>query len=129
MDSPKTVGALLFEGFELLDVFGPLEAWGRLARSGAWRVITTAASAGSVASAQGPCAVADHALTDCPKLDVIIVPGGIGTRREVNNPSLLDWLRQRSAEADVVSSVCTGAALLATTTATATPTPTPTPTA
>jgi transcriptional regulator GlxA family with amidase domain len=113
MDSRKTVGALLFEGFELLDVFGPLEAWGMLARSGAWRVVTTAEIAGSIASAQGPRAIADHALTDCPKLDVIVVPGGIGTRRQVSNPALLDWLRQRSAEAEVVSSVCTGAALLA----------------
>jgi putative intracellular protease/amidase len=84
-----------------------------LARAGTWRLVTTAESAGSVASAQGPCAVAEHALTDCPKLDVLVVPGGIGTRREVNNPALLDWLRQRSAEAEVVSSVCTGAALLA----------------
>jgi DJ-1/PfpI family len=113
MDSRKTVGTLLFEGFELLDVFGPLEAWGMLARSGSWRVVTTAASAGSVASAQGPRAVADYALTDCPKLDVIVVPGGIGTRGEVNNPALVDRLRQRSADAEVVSSVCTGASLLA----------------
>jgi transcriptional regulator GlxA family with amidase domain len=113
MASQKTIGALLFEGFELLDVFGPLEAWGMLASAGGWKVVTTAASAGSVASAQGPRTVADHSLVDCPKLDVILVPGGIGTRREVNNEALLEWLRRRSSEAEVVTSVCTGAALLA----------------
>lgn len=114
MDSQRTVGALLFEGFELLDVFGPLEAWGMLAMSGACRIVTTAERAGSVASAQGPKAIADHALAECPKLDVILVPGGVGTRRESNNPVLLDWLRQRSPTAEiVVTSVCTGAALLA----------------
>jgi transcriptional regulator GlxA family with amidase domain len=113
MTSWKTIGALLFEGFELLDVFGPLQAWGTLASAGGWKIATTAASSGSVASAKGPRAVADHSLVDCPKLDVILVPGGIGTRREVNNEALLEWLRRRSSEAEVVTSVCTGAALLA----------------
>jgi transcriptional regulator GlxA family with amidase domain len=113
MTSSKTIGALLFDGFELLDVFGPLEAWGMLASAGGWKIVTTAASSGSVASAQGARAVADHSLADCPKLDVILVPGGIGTRREVSNEALLEWLRLRSSEAEVVTSVCTGAALLA----------------
>jgi transcriptional regulator GlxA family with amidase domain len=113
MASQKTVGALLFEGFELLDVFGPLEAWGMLATAGGWKVVTSAASAGPVASAQGPRAVADYALGDCPKLDAILVPGGIGTRLETKNEALLEWLRHRSSEAEIVTSVCTGAALLA----------------
>jgi transcriptional regulator GlxA family with amidase domain len=109
----RTMGALLFEGFELLDVFGPLEAWGMLAAAGDWNLVTTAADAGPVASAQGPRAVADCSLAMCPKLDVLLVPGGMGTRREVKNDVLLDWLRRRSADAEVVTSVCTGAALLA----------------
>jgi transcriptional regulator GlxA family with amidase domain len=113
MASQKTVGALLFEGFELLDVFGPLEAWGMLAAGGEWKIVTTAESAGPVASAQGPRAVADYACADCPKLNVILVPGGIGTRKQVQNAVVLEWLKQRSAEAEVVTSVCTGAALLA----------------
>jgi transcriptional regulator GlxA family with amidase domain len=113
MASQRTVGALLFEGFELLDVFGPLEAWGILSAAGGWKVVTTAESAGAVTSAQGPRAVADHSLPECPKVDVILVPGGIGTRRQVQNSVLLEWLRQRSEEAEVVTSVCTGAALLA----------------
>ena len=113
MASQRIIGAVLFEGFELLDVFGPLEAWGMLATAGGWKIVTTAASAGSVGSAQGPRAVADHSFAECPKLDVILVPGGRGTRREVSNGSLLEWLRHRSSEAEVVTSVCTGAALLA----------------
>jgi transcriptional regulator GlxA family with amidase domain len=113
MGSEKTVGALLFEGFELLDVFGPLEAWGMLASGGHWRIVTTAENAGPVKSAQGPQAVADHALVDCPKLDVVLVPGGMGTRRGVTNDALLDWLRRRAADARVVTSVCTGSSLLA----------------
>jgi transcriptional regulator GlxA family with amidase domain len=109
----KTVGVLLFEGFELLDVFGPLEAWGMLAKGASWRIVTTAESAGPVASAQTTRAVADHALADCPPLDVVIVPGGIGTRRLVSNEAVLDWLRARSEQATTVTSVCTGAGVLA----------------
>jgi transcriptional regulator GlxA family with amidase domain len=113
MASQKTVGALLFEGFELLDVFGPLEAWGMLAAWGEWKIVTIAENAGAVRSAQGPQAVADNALAECPKLDVILVPGGIGTRKQVSNGVLLEWLKRRSDEAEIVTSVCTGAALLA----------------
>jgi transcriptional regulator GlxA family with amidase domain len=114
MASQKTVGVLLFEGFELLDVFGPLEAWGIHAQAaGACTIVMTAEEAGSVKSAQGPRAMADYALADCPPIDVMLVPGGIGTRREVNNTKLLEWLVRRAAEAEIVTSVCTGAALLA----------------
>ncbi len=114
MASQKTVGVLLFEGFELLDVFGPLEAWGMLAEiAGACTIVTAAEKAGAVKSAQGPRAIADYALTDCPRIDVMLVPGGIGTRREVKNAALLEWLKRRTLEAEIVASVCTGAALLA----------------
>jgi transcriptional regulator GlxA family with amidase domain len=109
----KIVGALLFPGFELLDIFGPLEAWGMLAQAGNWELVTVAEAAGPVASAQHVRAVADQALAGCPKLDVLLVPGGQGTRKEVANGALLEWLRQRSAAAEVTTSVCTGAALLA----------------
>jgi transcriptional regulator GlxA family with amidase domain len=114
MASQNTVGVLLFEGFELLDVFGPLEAWGmHAAAGGACTIVTAAEKAGAVKSAQGPRAIADYALTDCPRIDVMLVPGGIGTRREVCNDAVLGWIRKRAAEAEIVTSVCTGAALLA----------------
>ena len=107
----RTLGAVLFPGFELLDVFGPLEAFAGL--GGLFHVVTVAERAGPVASAQRVRAVADHGLADCPHLDVVLVPGGIGTREGVENRTLLDWLAQRAAEAEIVTSVCTGAALLA----------------
>jgi transcriptional regulator GlxA family with amidase domain len=114
MASQNTVGVLLFEGFELLDVFGPLEAWGMHATAdGACTIVTAAEKAGAVKSAQGPRAIADYALADCPRIDVMLVPGGNGTRREVNNEAVLEWLRRRAAEAEIVTCVCTGAALLA----------------
>jgi putative intracellular protease/amidase len=77
----KTVGVLLFPEFELLDVFGPLEAFGQA--KDWFRVVTVAERPGPVASAQGPRAMADHGFTDCPAIDILLVPGGMGTRREV----------------------------------------------
>jgi transcriptional regulator GlxA family with amidase domain len=109
----RTLGVLLFSEFELLDVFGPLEAFGNLLVREHFQPLTVAASAGPVMSAQGPQAIADHGLADCPPLDLLLVPGGMGTRREVENPALLEWLRVRAAGAEIVMSVCTGAALLA----------------
>lgn len=107
----KTVGALLFPEFELLDVFGPLEAFGHAKD---WlRVVTVAERPGPVTSAQGPRAMADHGFADCPPLDIVLVPGGMGTRREVDNPVLLDWLARQARGAETTTSVCTGAALLA----------------
>ena len=114
MASQKIVGVLLFEGFELLDVFGPLEAWGMLAEmTRGYTIVTTAERPGPVKSAQGPRALADCALADCPRIDAMLVPGGIGTRRGAGNAALLEWLRRRAAEAEIVTSVCTGSALLA----------------
>ena len=107
------IGAVLFEGFELLDVFGPLEVFGHLASLGKCRVITVAERTGAVTSAQGPRAIADYDFANCPKIHLLLVPGGIGTRREVENGRLLDFLRDRSAPAELVMSVCTGSGLLA----------------
>jgi transcriptional regulator GlxA family with amidase domain len=109
----RTLGVLLFPDFELLDVFGPLEVFGNALVRDRWRTLTVAAEAGPVASAQGTRAVADHGFADCPPLDVLLVPGGMGTRREVENATLLAWLVERAAAAEIVASVCTGAALLA----------------
>jgi transcriptional regulator GlxA family with amidase domain len=107
----KTLGVLLFPEFELLDVFGPLEAFGHA--KDWFRIVTVAERPGPVISGQGPQAMADHGLADCPPLDILLVPGGMGTRREVNNPALLDWITRQARGAEITASVCTGSALLA----------------
>ena len=113
MSNPQTrrLGAVLYPGFELLDVFGPLEMFGML--TGLVEIALVAEKAGPVPSAQGPQAVASHAFSDCPHLDLILVPGGIGTRAEIDNPAMLDFLRRRVAAAEVAMTVCTGTALFA----------------
>ena len=111
MRSKQTLGVVLFEGFELLDVFGPLEMFGLAADHFEIRLISE--TGGVVASRQGPKSVCDDSFQSAPAIDVLLVPGGIGTRREVHNPVLLDWLNERSKQAELVASVCTGSALLA----------------
>jgi transcriptional regulator GlxA family with amidase domain len=107
----RTLGALLFQDFEVLDLFGPLEMFGNM--PGKIDVVTVAEQAGPVRSAQGPRVHADHGLTDCPALDLILIPGGIGTRAEVENERLMAWLRERAAQVEVAMTVCTGTSLLA----------------
>lgn len=107
----KRLGVVLYPEFELLDVFGPLEMFGNL--TGVIDVTMVAQQKGPVVSAQGPSVVADHGFTDCPHLDLILVPGGIGTRAEIDNAVMLDWLRQRVAAAEIAMTVCTGTALFA----------------
>ena len=111
MGSKRTLGVVLFEGFELLDVFGPLEMFGLAAEHFEIRLISE--TGGVVASRQGPKSVCDDSFQSAPALDVLLVPGGIGTRREVDNQVLLDWLKELSEQAELVASVCTGSALLA----------------
>ena len=66
-----------------------------------------------VQSAQGPKIAADFTFADCPKIDILLIPGGLGTRTEVNNAPCIDFIEQRSTEANYTATVCTGAALLA----------------
>ncbi len=107
----RTVGVLLFERFELLDVFGPLEMLGMLEEDFAIRLVSEQAEI--VDSAQGPRVEVHDYLVDHHPYDVLLVPGGMGTRREVENRALLDWLAQAAGRAEIVASVCTGSALLA----------------
>jgi transcriptional regulator GlxA family with amidase domain len=108
-----TIGILLFDDAEELDAIGPWEVFTSAAaiRRDA-RVITLAETGGMVRCAKGLRIQPDHRLTDAPALDVLVVPGGQGTRREVDNPALVGWLRAAAARARWVTSVCTGSLLL-----------------
>ena len=111
MKTRRSIGVVLFDEFELLDVFGPLEMYGMAPES--FDIHMVAEKAGTVASKQGPKSVVEHEFGEQRRYDILLVPGGRGTRTEVDNPVLLEWLRIHSASADYVTSVCTGSALLA----------------
>jgi transcriptional regulator GlxA family with amidase domain len=107
----RTLGAVLYDQFELLDLYGPLEMFGALGPE--LRIATVAEKKGPVASTPGVETVARHDFSDCPPLDLILLPGGIGTLPQLGNAALLGFLRERSARAEVTMSVCSGSALLA----------------
>ena len=107
----RSIGVVLFDGFELLDVFGPLEMYGNAADH--FDICLLAENDGSVTSRQGPRSVVDYTFSAAPQVDILFVPGGTGTRTEVSNQTLLNWLRVQSQRAEYVTSVCTGSALLA----------------
>ena len=105
------LGVILYNNFELLDAYGPLEMFGCL--GDALEIVTIAQNKGGVASSAGPQTVAEYDFNDAPELDMTLLPGGIGTVPELANTALLNFLRERCPKAQVNMSVCTGSALLA----------------
>ncbi|MEM7198855.1 MAG: DJ-1/PfpI family protein [Planctomycetota bacterium] len=106
----KTVGILLYPGFEVLDVYGPVEIWGYVPE---FKLITVAEQKGLVSSTQGLSTLADYDFDDAPALDILLVPGGNGTLVEIENDALREFLRERHAVAEITTSVCSGSFLLA----------------
>jgi putative intracellular protease/amidase len=95
----------------LLDAYGPLEMFGALGDK--IELVTIAEQAGPVKSSPGPKTLADYGFDDAPELDMILVPGGIGTIPELENDALIRFLQERCPKSQVTMSVCTGSALLA----------------
>ncbi len=110
----KTVGIVVFPDSEELDWAGPYEVFGMASGVGAdLKVVTLAETLEPVRCAKGLRVVADHTLDNAPKLDVVLLPGGTGTRSQIENKALLDWLRSVAPASEWVTSVCTGTAILA----------------
>ena len=105
-----TTGILLFDDVEELDFAGPWEVL-TVARREGDVVVTVAEKPDLIRCGQGLRVMPDHTFADCPPLDVIVVPGGQGPFVELENPVLMSWLAEVSAQADWVTSVCTGTLL------------------
>lgn len=109
-----TYGLLVFDGAEELDFAGPWEVFtvSAMLRDADDTVALIAPGPGAVRCSKGLRVLPDHTTGDHPPLDVLLVPGGQGTRREVANPAVTGWIRDVSASAAWVTSVCTGVLLL-----------------
>ncbi len=107
----RTLGAILYGDFELLDLYGPLEMFGSVGPE--LRIVTVAEQIGGIASAQGPQTVAEYDFAGAPQLDLLLVPGGIGTFPQLEGTGLVGFLQERSKRAEITMSVCSGSALLA----------------
>ena len=108
--TPRTIGIVVFPGFETLDVYGPVQMWGRLPD---YKIVLVSEDGRPVSSSQGLATTVDHAFEAAPQFDILMMPGGTGTRTGVDNAALLDFLRKQDRGSQWTTSVCTGAAVLA----------------
>jgi transcriptional regulator GlxA family with amidase domain len=119
-DRPLTVGILIFDDVEVLDFCGPFEVFSVARPAGAYGDefklfnVVTIAEEDRIITCRGGLLVKPHATTENhPALDILVVPGGQGTRRERHNQRLLDWIARQDQHTNLTTSVCTGAFLLA----------------
>ncbi|MDT9689947.1 DJ-1/PfpI family protein [Streptomyces sp. P9(2023)] len=105
------IAVLLFDRFTTLDAVGPYELLARLPGA---ETVFVAKESGTVRNDQGSLAlVADQTLADVPNPDIVLVPGGPGTREAMKDPEILAWLRTADATSTWTTSVCTGSLILA----------------
>jgi transcriptional regulator GlxA family with amidase domain len=116
----KQVGIVVYEDVEVLDFCGPFEVFSvtrlneekRREELSPFQAFLVAESTSPIVATGGMKVVPDYDLDSCPKLDILLVPGGWGFRPQMNNERLLKWVADRSREVETLASVCTGALLL-----------------
>ena len=118
--SRKRVGIVVFPDVEVLDFCGPFEVFSvtrlnedaRREEPSPFEVLLVAETPDTVVATGGLKVIPDVTLDTCPPLDVLVVPGGWGTRAEAKNQRLLDWIAERGRSVETLASVCTGSMLL-----------------
>ena len=116
----KRVGILIFPDVEVLDFCGPYEVFSvtrlneerRREEPSPFEVFLIAERPEPVTVSGGMRVLPDVTITDRPPLDILVVPGGWGTRREIDNAPLINWIAGQGKEVETLTSVCTGALLL-----------------
>jgi transcriptional regulator GlxA family with amidase domain len=112
----RRIGIFVFDGMEELDAVGPWEVlgmWTRLWPDDGWRVLTFGAQREPVRCAKGLAILPDHGEADRPPLDVLVYPGGEGTRPQVTDEQRLAWVRDLAGKGTLMTSVCTGSLVYA----------------
>ncbi len=110
----NTVGFLIYDNAEELDIVGPWEMFTVWSEQfgGPGKCLTISKSGMTVTCAKGMKFEPDCGFEDCPDLDVLIVPGGKGSRDVVVDPEMMDFVRRQSERCESVLSVCTGSFIL-----------------
>jgi len=116
----KRVGIILFENIEVLDFCGPFEVFSvtrlneetRREELSPFEILLVAEHSDPVTATGDMKVIPHYTFENCPHLDILVVPGGWGTRVELNNQVMLDWLRARAVEVETLTAVCTGSMLL-----------------
>ncbi len=121
MAQQQSVGILVFDEVEVLDFCGPFEVFASATTASdepsgeqrLFRPLIVAEQNRLIHCRGGLLVQPHHSFADAPAFDVIVIPGGFGTRREIDNPRVLAWIAEQNERAELVTSVCTGAFLLA----------------
>ncbi len=116
----KRVGILIFDDVEVLDYCGPFEVFSSVRLDEARRreepspfdVVLVAGTMDTVTTSRGMKVLPMVSFPDCPPLDILVVPGGRGARREMKNEVVLGFVRRQAGQGGIVASVCTGALVL-----------------
>ena len=112
----RNVAILVFDDVEVLDFAGPFEVFAvtdELRAHAEFHVFTVSELRATVRAKNGLKIVPDFVPEACPAANVLVIPGGSGSRALLNRPLLLEWVRKQARGAEVVMSVCTGARVLA----------------
>lgn len=115
MASPRTVAILAFDDMEVLDFAGPYEVFnvaGELGEDNPFSVFSVGLTGAPAVGRGGFSVLPTYSLDDAPPSDLLVVPGGAGTRPLLKNERLLAWVRERASEVELLVSVCTGALVL-----------------
>ena len=99
----RTIAAVVFDGFETLDMFGPLEMFGMLPEE--FEIVMVGENEGLVKCSTGQGVAVDRTFAEGTEYDMVLVPGGRGTRTQVENAAMLGWLRDSSARAESAHTV------------------------
>lgn len=116
MEDLRHIGILLFPDVEELDAIGPWEVlsnWVQTYPEDGYRVSCLSQHGGLVRCAKGLTVQADHSYADVPPLEVLIYPGGRGTRPQLQDEAQLDWVRNQRQQTPLMTSVCTGSLVYA----------------
>ena len=112
----RNVAIFLFDEAEVLDFCGPFEVFavtGARQEPRPFDVFTVAETEAPIAARNGLSVNPNFTFANCPQADILVIPGGYGTRPLMHNQVVLDWIKTQAAQAELVMSVCTGALLLA----------------
>jgi transcriptional regulator GlxA family with amidase domain len=112
----KHIGIFSFNDMELMDFAGPYEVFTAVNEVSEFthcRVYTISETGSTIKTINGLQVLSDFSTDNCPQPDILIIPGGNGTRQLVNNLSIIQWIKKSAEKAEIVFSVCSGARLLA----------------
>jgi len=114
--APKRVAIFVFDEVEVLDFAGPFEVFavtGQRPGPSPFDVITVAAKEGTIRARNGLVVTPSFTFETLPAPDILVIPGGYGTRPLVKDTTVIDWIRRMAVNVELVLSVCSGSLLLA----------------